>query len=73
MPTARRHLSVDASMLCDSALMSAGQYAADICNVMFAWHVSMHGGALSRLYHYIAWSAGQQVELIVRDNDMPAI
>ena len=47
--TACRCLSADASMLCDSVLMSAGQYAG-ISNIMFAWHVSMHGGALSRLY-----------------------
>ena len=52
-------LSADASMLCHGALMSAGQYAG-ICNVMCAWHVSMQGGALSRLYHYyIAWSASK--------------
>ena len=42
--------AANASMLCDSALVSAGQYA-DICDVMFAWHVSIQRGALSRLYH----------------------
>ena len=43
-------------MLCDSVLMSAGQYAG-ICNVMCAWHVNMQGGALNELCYYIAWSA----------------
>ena len=56
--TARQRLSADASMLCDSVLMSAGQYA-DICNVMCAWHVSMQGKALSGLCYYIAWSASK--------------
>ena len=70
-----RCLSADASMLCDGALMSAGQYAG-ICNIMHAWHVSMHGAALIRLYTYHSMEC-QQVEHMpvhtVRNNAMPAI
>ena len=62
-------------MLCDSVLMSAGQYTGT-CNVMCAWHASMHEAGLIR-YCTIAWSAGQQAEHmsvhIEKDNAMPAI
>ena len=40
LTTANWRLSADASMLCDSVLMSAGQYTGT-CNVMCAWHASI--------------------------------
>ena len=77
MTMASRRLSADVSMLCDSALMSAGQYAG-ICNVMFAWHVSMQGEHQANctviIYHGVPASGAQCMPvIIVRDNAMPAI
>ena len=77
MTTARRHLSADASMLCDGVLMPAGPYAG-ICNVMCAWHVSMQGGSIKQIVPLYSMEC-QQVLVkhmtvhIVRDNAMPAI
>ena len=74
LTTARRHLSADASMLCDGLLTSAGQYAG-ICSIMCAWHVSRQGGSIKQIVPLYSMEC-QQVEHmpvhIVRDNAMPA-
>ena len=73
--TAHRHLSANASMLCDSVLMSAGHYTGT-CNVMLCMACQYAWGSIDQDCT-IAWSAGQQAEYmpvhIVRDNAMPAI
>ena len=60
-------------MLCGSVLILAGQYAG-ICDIMCAWHASMHGAALIRLCHSMECQQVEHMPVhIVRDNAMPAI